>query len=810
MFLVIYPAAMLLWLATVPAMGQQAPEATASPRLTIPMIMQDPDRWIGSLPHDIHWSDDGKWVYFLWNPDNAEEDSLYVVSRKGGIPRKVSPEERKQLPSFQGVWSRDYTRKVYEKDGDIFLLHIRKGAVRQITRTTERESDPAFTHDEQGITFRRGDNLYLWNEADGSIVQLTDFRKGRRPPEQQEPKTEHEKWLKRQERRLIRVLRERLEKQELARKRAKATKPDYPREIYLEDQQVEEIRLSPDRRFITFRLEKDAPDARRTRVPNYITETGFTEELTARPKVGSPQPTFRFGIYDTEKDTVYDVDIRDIPGIYDSPEFRKAYAPAEEDSADSGKHPSSRDTTRTPRNVILYGPFWSENGEHALMVARAWDNKDRWLLLLDPATGKLTPLDRQHDEAWVGGPGISGWNFFPGNVGWMPDNRRVWFHSEASGYSHLYTVDIVTGEKRALTSGKFEVHQAWLSRSKRHWYLITNEAHPGERHLYRMPLNGGRRTRITTRPGNHQVYLSPDEKVIAVRYSYTNKPWQLYLMANQPGAAMRQITDDLKPEFKAYPWRDPEIVTFTARDGATVYARLYRPEEPQPQGPAVIFVHGAGYLQNAHRWWSSYFREYMFHNFLVDQGYTVLDIDYRGSAGYGRDWRTAIYRHMGGKDLSDQVDGARFLVERYNIDPRRIGIYGGSYGGFITFMAMFTEPGVFACGAALRPVTDWSHYNHPYTSNILNEPQLDSLAYVRSSPIYYAEGLQGGLLICHGMIDTNVHFQDVVRLVQRLIELGKENWEVAIYPLEGHGFKEPGSWTDEYRRVYKLFQEYLE
>jgi len=136
-------------------------------------------------------------------------------------------------------------------------------------------------------------------------------------------------------------------------------------------------------------------------------------------------------------------------------------------------------------------------------------------------------------------------------------------------------------------------------------------------------------------------------------------------------------------------------------------------------------------------------------------------------------------------------------------------MYGGSYGGFITLMAMFTKPGVFASGAALRSVTDWAHYNHSYTSNILNTPVLDSIAYAKSSPIYYAEGLEGNLLICHGMVDTNVHFQDVVRLVQRLIELGKDNWELAIYPLEKHGFVEPSSWTDEYKRIFNLFAETL-
>jgi dipeptidyl aminopeptidase/acylaminoacyl peptidase len=148
-------------------------------------------------------------------------------------------------------------------------------------------------------------------------------------------------------------------------------------------------------------------------------------------------------------------------------------------------------------------------------------------------------------------------------------------------------------------------------------------------------------------------------------------------------------------------------------------------------------------------------------------------------------------------------------VEAYDIDPDRIGIYGGSYGGFITLMAMFTAPGTFKAGAALRSVTDWAHYNHPYTSNILNTPVEDSIAYRKSSPIYHAEGLQDHLVILHGMVDRNVQFQDVVRLAQRLIELGKDNWEFAVFPMEGHGFVEPSSWADEYKRIYKIFEDNL-
>jgi dipeptidyl aminopeptidase/acylaminoacyl peptidase len=244
-----------------------------------------------------------------------------------------------------------------------------------------------------------------------------------------------------------------------------------------------------------------------------------------------------------------------------------------------------------------------------------------------------------------------------------------------------------------------------------------------------------------------------------------------------------------------------------------VPARLYTPHsvgaQPDPRRPAVVFIHGAGYLQNAHRYWSSYFREYMFNHVLASRGYVVLDVDYRGSAGYGRDWRTAVAGHMGGKDLDDIVDAAGYLVAEHGVDPKRIGVYGGSYGGFLTLMALFTSPDTFAAGAALRPVTDWAHYNHPYTSNILGQPPKDAEAYRKSSPIYFAGGLKSALLICHGMVDTNVHFQDSVRLAQRLIELGKEDWELAAYPVENHGFTEASSWTDEYKRILALFERKL-
>jgi dipeptidyl aminopeptidase/acylaminoacyl peptidase len=445
-------------------------------------------------------------------------------------------------------------------------------------------------------------------------------------------------------------------------------------------------------------------------------------------------------------------------------------------------------------------------------ISRSADNKDRWFVALDPETGKTRVVDALHDDAWIREAGAG---FGSAGVEFLPDNKRIWFQSERDGWMHIYTLDVSDPNAKAkqVTSGKWEVTNAALSQDGKKFYITSTEVHPGERHMYSVSVDGGARTKLTSMTGSNEGPVSPDDSTIGLVYSYSNKPPEVYVMPNTPGAPAKQITTTPTAEWRSFNWIDPKVITFKARDGVDVYARLFTPEmigaKRDPLHPGVVFVHGAGYAQNAHKYWASYFREYMFHNLLASRGYVVLDVDYRASSGYGRDWRTAIYRHMGGKDLDDIVDGAKFIVATQQVDAKRIGVYGGSYGGFITLMAMFTTPDVFAAGAALRPVTDWAHYNHGYTSNILNVPQKDAEAYRQSSPIYFAEGLKGSLLICHGMVDTNVLFQDSVRLVERLIELHKENWTFAPYPVENHGFERNASWADEYKRILKLFDENL-
>lgn len=765
--------------------------------LTVEKIMRDP-KWLGTSPSAPYWSADGRYLLFSWNPEAAIADSIYYVSLSDLQPKKSTYTFRENNTGSNNlIYNSSASAATYVKGGDIYFVDNKTKKEVRVTQTLETETNPRFVVNDSKIAFTRNFNVYTWDIATGSTMQLTNFQRGTAPTSREASLSAQEKWLQADQLKTSEVIKERREKRLATEAANKAFNKNDFKTIYTEDKNLSNLVVSPTARFVSYRLSKPAVGAKLTVVPSYVTESGFTTDLPARTKVGAPDESSEFYIYDREKDTVILVSIKEIPGITDQPDYVKDY-------------PSKDTAKKKPlvRAVTVYGPYWNERGTNAVVDIRSADNKDRWLMLLDAATGKLKLLDRQRDEAWIGGPGISAFSQRAGSQ-WIDENT-FWFQSEATGYSHLYKINVQTGEKTALTRGQFEIQQAQLSKDKKRFYITTNEVHPGEQQFYQLSLADGKRERITTMTGAHQVTISPDEKQLAILYSYSNKPWELYLQENKKGGKIRQVTNLAQSnEFKSYAWREPEIVTFSARDGAKVYARLYKPANPHPAKPAVIFVHGAGYLQNVHKWWSQYYREYMFHNLLVDNGYTVLDIDYRGSAGYGRDWRTGIYRHMGGKDLSDHVDGAKYLVQNLGVDPKRIGIYGGSYGGFITLMAMFKEPDVFAAGAGLRSVTDWAHYNHGYTSNILNEPYNDSLAYKRSSPIYYAEGLKGHLLMCHGMVDVNVHFQDIVRLTQRLIELKKENWELAVYPLEDHGFVEPSSWTDEYKRILKLFETVL-
>jgi dipeptidyl aminopeptidase/acylaminoacyl peptidase len=773
--------------------AQQPATSPAKFALTVDSIMRGP-ALVGYPPSDLRWSGDSKELYFEWRRHGDDEAATWVVGRDGGAPRKLSDDERRLAPLTNGTWDAARRRILGVDRGDIVVIDSVARTRKELTRTTASESSPRWARNGTHVTFVRENNLFIVpvdEVSTGALVQLTDVSVRRSDPRL----SDSQRTLKEEEKNLLDWV-----EQEAARRKRREERDrarQLPKFELAERQVLADAALSSDGTY-AFLMVADPAQPRSAQVPRFVNETAYTEMIATPPraKVGDDQGKRRLAVLNLKTgDAVW----AGLEGVIDPVAIPKPVP------GDDGK-PASAPTPTAPKRDVRWGTLLlSPNGEHALAAIRSADNNSRWLVTIDPASGRTNVLDVLSDDAWVR----------EGSTGWLADNRRVWFLAEHDGWMHLYTVDVTAAQpqRKQLTSGRFEIDRVQTSPDGATFYIESTEHHSGERHLYAMSVDGGARTRLSSATGGTAGEISPDNAVFGLIHSTSNKPPEVYLMVNRAGADMRQVTTSTSDEWRSFKWVEPQLVTYKARDGAEVQARLYTPEmvgaKRHAGNPAVVFVHGAGYLQNAHRYWSTYFREYMFHHLLASRGFVVLDPDYRASAGYGRDWRTAIYRWMGGKDLQDVVDGAKFLVDAHKVNARRIGVYGGSYGGFITLMAMFTTPDVFAAGAALRPVTDWAHYNHPYTSNILNEPQNDIEAYRKSSPIYFAEGLKGALLIAHGMVDVNVHFQDSVRLAQRLIELRKENWELALYPVEDHGFVEDTSWADEYKRILKLFEQHL-
>jgi dipeptidyl aminopeptidase/acylaminoacyl peptidase len=761
--------------------------------ISLDQAMASPD-WIGTPVESAWWGWDSKTAYYKQKRIGSPLRDTYAV---GAAPRQVPDAELANTDPEKAVYNRTRSRAILLRNGDLFERDLKTGALVQITRGTQAAAAPQYSADGNAVQFRVGHDWFSWNRNDRLVVPLALPRATKDPAASPDDDA-----LRAMQLRLIATLKRQKDDKDAARAQREAQRladgTRAPAPIYLGEKIViDATALSPDGRWLVLATSpKNSENGRVGKLPRYVTESGYEEFDDQRTRVGRNLPLAQtLRLVDLKTNTLRELPLDTLPGITTDP---LAALRAER----------KLEPLKGNRAVRLEedegdGIVWSADGSQVALMIRAVDNKDRWLASVDLAGAKLKPLHRLTDNAWIN----NSYNDF----GWLPDNRTLWFLSEESGYSHLYTLDD-NGKQRALTSGKWEAtNVTWNADGSAAW-VMCNRKTPGDYEVCNVSAKDASVREVTALGGGVEEFvLSPDQKKLLVRWSAPYVPPQLAIVPSAGGKAV-QLTDTRTPDYKARTWVQPQFVQVPSTHGAgVIWAKLYKPEtmEAGRKYPVVMFVHGAGYLQNVSKRWSNYFREQMFHNLLVEKGYIVLDMDYRASKGYGRDWRTAIYRRMGHPELEDYVDGAKWMVANHQGDIDRVGIYGGSYGGFMTFMALMREPGLFKAGAALRPVSDWTSYNHGYTANILNTPDLDPEAYKISSPIEYADKLQGHLLIAHGMIDDNVFYQDSVRMAQRLIELKKDNWELASYPLERHAYTQPESWYDQYRRIYKLFESTL-
>ena len=780
------PLSLLLFVA--PLAAQPAQE------LTLDRIMDNPD-WIGPPVERAWWSWDGSQAFYNLKRDGSQIRDTWTVDAAGGQPRLVEGAQRAEVDGMQPVFDATRARAAFIRDGNVFVRDLRNGSLTQLTRGEPSASSLLWGSD-GALVWRVGsDRWYRWTASGGTteaavLKAQDDPAKAPRPDQ-----------LREHQMRLFETLRTERAQREAQRQQQQDWQREDPSQapppVYLGgDVSIASSALSPDGRWLlAATTAKNAERGKGGAMPKYVTESGYEETEDVRTRVGRNDPApMTFWLVDMREGTPRKLDLDALPGLSEDPlaDLREA---------------AGKDPLKGQRPVRLEGfgtntMVWNADASQAALMLHSVDNKDRWLVTLDPASGQLDTRHRLSDpQGWIN------WGF--NEFDWMPDNRTLWFLSEESGHAHLYLAG--SGRPRALTSGRWEVSDPVLSADGARFLFVCNLTAPVDYEVCEVPAAGGQVREITGLDGVNSFAESPDGARLLLRHSSAYVPPQLAVM-NADGSGHQVLTDTRSDDYKAYQWLQPEIVQVPSKHGAgTIWGKYYGPAEMEPgrEYPIVLFVHGAGYLQNVHHRWPTYYREQMFHNMLVQQGYIVLDLDFRASAGYGRDWRTAIYRQMGHPELEDYLDGIDWLVEQRQGNRDRVGIYGGSYGGFMSFMALFREPGTFKAGAALRPVVDWHHYNHPYTANILNTPDIDPEAYRKSSPIEYVENLQDHLLIAHGMIDDNVFYQDSVLMAQRLIELRKDKWELASYPLERHAYQHADSWYDQYRRIHELFERVL-
>jgi len=525
---------------------------------------------------------------------------------------------------------------------------------------------------------------------------------------------------------------------------------------------------SPDSRMIVV-TETDARKMPRRKIPDYLLpETGVQEVPRAFP--GEETSSQRIGVVD-------------LTG------------------------PSVRWLALEPYPIdIVTSLAWSPDSRSVLVDAGDKYVKDRFLLVADAATGAVREWVREQNPANV----TVGWI-----ARWAPDGRGIYFTSDRAEDYHIYLITAAGAEPKRITRGAWAVSAFEISPAAKAIFFVGNEGRPEERHLFRVGLNGGSPVRVSRRPGTHAPLVSPDGTLAADIFSSDDAPFDLYLTKIKPAAGTiddeRQVTRSPRPDFSQYTWAKPSYVTFPSRiDGTTLYGRLTLPPnlDGSKKYPAIL---GSVYSDTVRNQWGGRTAHptWGLDQYLVQEGYILLNVDIRGSLGHGSKYQQGIRQGYGVADIEDLHSGVEYLKTLGFVDPERIGIWGSSYGGLMTTMSLFKKPGVYQAGVAGAPATNVFHAQ-PAQMWIMMDSRDNREKYEASSPYFHAAGLQDSLLIIHGMRDPVVLFKDTVVLVQRLIGLGKDV-DLVTLPDSGHSWDTQTSRQTifSYQKLVKHFERHL-
>jgi len=743
--------------------------------LTVKEMMREPSL-AGMRPESEKLSPDGKFVVYAWNAEGKEPRNLYIVNSDGNNSRilvnaEANYEQRTLPPAskldyglivrddfvkareknlFGVEFSPDSKRILFLQNTDIYVLDLEKTDAKA-RRITRTQGVEAGARwlTNDSILYASGGNYFVLNLKETSLIQVT-----------------------------------------------KEANPAAFLTVF-------NVNPTKDGKLIAYVL-SDGSRQRVLFVPNYLDE--FVQANSTRR--GFTEQKLFVNLTDGSREKPFEINLPKAEGVGFIRGLRWA--------ADNSSLIVDRVDKDLKRRQLYYIHDVGSKAEQTILVTEETD--DKWI-------ASLSSLIEPNPK----------------------DDSQILFGSERDGFNHLYLATLEraakqpnpTGEIRQenptdagfttkvdvkqLTKGSWQVEWAkWNSAitfifSSTQADTATREFYIGNERGFRQYFRSGKSMK-----NNPQIsdFSQSADNVLLYEASAWFQPTELVTFqdcakCDSEGIVPRQITLTTPESFKQIKWNEPKFVDIPTRDGKVVKSKVYLPSNfnAKQKYPMVIFVHGAGYLQNTINGWNNYYREFMFNEMLTTKGYVVLDIDYRGSAGYGRDWRTDVHDFLGGKDYDDHLDAIDYSVKNYAVDAKRVGVYGGSYGGFMAGMLVMRAPDKIAAAAALRPVFDWKNYfaSSPiYTLERLGFPDKNVEGYKRSSPIAYAENLQKPLLILHGLVDDNVPAQDSLQLIEKLMRLEKTPYfEAMLYPSENHGFQRPSSWTDEYERILSFFEKHL-
>ena len=437
------------------------------------------------------------------------------------------------------------------------------------------------------------------------------------------------------------------------------------------------------------------------------------------------------------------------------------------------------------RESYLIGRAGWMPGSRALYVLRfnRVQNRDT-LFAIDVATGARATIFEESDPYWIN---------LEGDLHFLDDGHRFLWTAQrgAGGYRHLFLYSNDGKQVRQLTAGAWEVTGiAAVDEAAGRVFYTSDEPSHLERHLYSIGLDGHDKRRLTIEPGSHSVSMGPNGRYYVDTWSSLNEPPRSVLHAGD-GAALGTYREQDRGVLDEFRVLASSIESFTTPDGVTLYGRLIKPAgwKRRKRYPVVVSVYGGpGVDMPVRNAWPGIGIDQV----LAQKGYLVWQCENRGGQGRGHEFETAIYHKLGVIELADQVAGVRHLVEIGLADPKRIGIHGWSYGGYMTVNAMFNAPDVFKAGFAGAPVTNWMNYDSIYTERYMGLPKDNPAGYHDMALTPQAGKLTGKLMLVHNFEDDNVLFQNSLQLVSAL-ELAGKQFEYMLYPQKTHGVTGPAA-----------------